>query len=350
MAGRWSTLLILTWVWTGGQVWADAREIGALRGEQRELSSLQDTLEQQRRNVLSDAGNLSALIDSLKGEESEPEELHEALRSSLVLVQRIVDIDRRMEALRVRQDSITDRLRLAYDWEIGMLIQKISQQPDRGLLGQLVIYQEEREALGNEPVGSGLQYGEEMAISPDDSPDQIRQKMELMEDIAARLRTEARQTAEQMRRLEEEHRLRTRVRVFTSEISLFDEHLPEGRVLVRASSAIVSEGGGSGALNGARGSEDFAPIEGTPPTLGDAAAGPIIEEVVVEERAVLLSQRVTAREGSIAPLGVGMGDEMALEIHKLKAHQLEIRQLEEVVRERAATFRQFLDKMLEGEE
>lgn len=346
----WWTALALAWIWTAGQAGADAREIGALRAEQRELASRQDSLEQQRRNVVRDAGNLSTRIDSLKSEKSNPEELHEALRSSLALVQRIVDVDRRMEALKVRQDSIRGRLRLEYDWEIGMLIQKISQQPDRGLLGQLVIYQKEREALGNEPVGSGLQYGEEMAISPDDSPDEIRQKMELMEDIAARLRTEARKTAEQLHRLEEENRLRTRVRVFTSEIRLFDEHLPEGRVLVRASGPVVSGNGGASALEEARGQEGFEPIRGAPPTLGDALEGSAIEAAAGAEPAALLLQRETAREGDIAPLGGGMGDEVALEIHKLKAHQQEIRQLEAVVRERAATFREFLNKMLEGEE
>ena len=49
-------------------------------------------------------------------------------------------------------------------------------------------------------------------------------------------------------------------------------------------------------------------------------------------------------------LGKGAADELMLEISKLKAHQQEISQLEAVVRERAATFRQVLTKMLEGEE
>ena len=51
------------------------------------------------------------------------------------------------------------------------------------------------------------------------------------------------------------------------------------------------------------------------------------------------------------PVYVGGGiDEVLVEIHKLKARQVEIRELEAVAKERAATFRQHLEAMLEGAE
>lgn len=350
MAGNRLMGLALVWVCAAGAIWADTHEIGALRVEQKQLTAVRDSLEEQRREVVTEAEALSARIDSLKAgtEENDLERLHEALRSSLVLVQRMVDIDNAMERLEGEQDSLKERLRLAYDWEIGVLIQKISQEPDEGLLTQLMVYQEARETLGNEPFGSSLRYGEEMAISPDDGPDEIRQKMELMEDLATRLQIESLKNMEQLQRLEEEHRLRARVRVFTSEISLFDEHLPEGRVLVRRGGPVAAAAGGGSEQEALpiRGIEEGDVLGGGFEKMDDVAVG----GALVPPQQPLLPQRELVRGGRVQPLeGLG-GDEVVLEIHKLKAHQQEIRQLEGVVRERAVIFRKHLQKMLEGEE
>jgi len=337
MIGYLLTGLTLAWIGAVGAVWAETHEIGTLRAEHKRLVAVQSSLEAQRRGVVVEAEELSARIDSLKTEGEDSEELHEALRSSLGLVQRMVDIDRELEAVKVRQDSLKGRLHLAYDWEIGVLIQKISEDPDPGLLTQLMVYQEAREALGSQPVGSSLRYGEEMAISPSDGPDEIRQKMELMEDIATRLQVEAQKTVQQLLRLEEERRLRSRVRVFTSEISLFDEHLPEGRVLVRGGGperVFAAPAAGDQVLEATRGEE-----------MKDAVGG-----ALAPPAQSLLSHRELAREGGPQPLEGLSTDDVVLEIHKLKAHQQEIRQLEQVVRERAVTFRRYLQKMLEGEE
>jgi len=349
----WCTMIAVACILGGDSAWGAAQDIGVLRTEQKRLEAIQDSLDEQRQTVVAEADELSSKIDGLKAEGSDPEELYEALRSSLVLVQRMVDIDRNVEGLKGQQDSLKEQLRLAYDWEIGMLIQKLSRQPDRGLLTQLMFYQEEREALGVGVVGTGLRYGEEMAIDPEDGPEEIRQKMELMEDIAIRLQTEAAETSEQLQRLEEEHRLRTRVRVFSSELSLFDEHLPEGRVLVR--SQVIIEEKAEGPMLGDNGFEA-------------APSSPGIEEGILEDMRgsedgsgagsgaifpvgqVLLEQREPDREGRVLSVDGVSVDDVTLEIHKLKAHQQEIHQLEGVVRERAAAFRQHLQKMLEGVE
>ena len=350
MTGNWLTGSALVWICAVGAIWADTHEIGLLRVEHKRLTAVQDSLDGQRWWVVAEAEELSARIDSLKvdAEDDDPEKLHEALRTSLVLVQRMVDIDRALERVKGEQDSLKGGLRLAYDWEIGVLIQKISQEPDEGLLTQLMVYQEAREILGNEPFGANLRYGEEMAISSEDGPDEIRQKMELMEDLATRLQIESLKNMEQLQRLEEEHRLRARVRVFTSEISLFDEHLPEGRVLVRRGGPVVAVVGGGGEQEALpiRGIEEGDVLGEGFEKMDDVAVG----GALAPSPPLLLSQRELVRGGRMQPLeGLG-GDEVVLEIHKLKAHQQEIRQLEGVVRERAVIFRKHLQKMLEGEE
>lgn len=330
-------LALLLGVGMGSKAGADPSEIGALRREYRELREKRTALSAKREAVVTAADELSARIDSLKGAGSDPDALHEALRASLGLVQRIVDIDRNLETLQSNQDSVRERLRLAYDWEIGQLIQQIDARPDEDLLAQLMVYQEERESLGTGPLPGELQYGAEMAVSPSDGPDEIRQKMELMEDVAARLRVEARNTRSQLSRLEEEHRLRSRVRVFAGEISLFDEHLPEGRILVRAQEELVADGA----------PDDRFSDERSTGVSGDQKIDTPSQVVENATRPILRGSMQTMRDGELQPFVSGV-TETAVEIQKLRVRQQELRELEAVARERAASFRAHLKRMLEG--
>ncbi len=318
-----------------GQVRADAGAFRALEAEQEQLSLAQDSLEVERLGLVQDADSLSACIDSFKAEAADSEELQEALRASLVLEQRLVEIGQQLETLEVEREALRERLRLAYDWEIGVLIQQLSRKPEKGLVQQLMIYQEAREALGEKAAATGMRYGENMDISPEDSPNQISQKVELMEDIAARLQAEARETTEKLNRLEEEHRLRARVQIFTTEIRLFDEHLPEGRVLVRVEKAVDP-------AEGLRSGQEGVTLDEPPPGFDAGLAGPTTQEVLVAR-----SELSREAHSSVEELAA---DDLILEIHKLKARQQEIHQLEAVARERAEAFRKYLRKLLEGGE
>ena len=280
------------------RVFANAADLGDLKERCRILDSQRDSLEVQRLLVAADAEALSTRVDSLKLDEENAEELQESLRSSLGLVRRMVEIDRRLVSLDARQDSIEERLRLAYDWEIGVLIQKLSAQSDKGLLIQLMVYQEAREQLGAKTFGSSLRYGEQMQIGVEDGPDEIQQKLELMEDIANRLGAEMASSAELLLRLEEEFRLRTRIGGGNGE-----EKAAAGMVFGRGEQA-----GGQVRFRGG----------------GNQAGEPSSVETTI--------------------------DEVVLEIRKLKARQQEVRQLQAVVQDRAKAFRFYLRSMLEGEQ
>ena len=145
---------------------------------------------------------LSTRVDSLKLAEEDAEELQESLRLSLGLVQRMVRIDRLLAVLDARQDSLQERLRLGYAWEIGVLIQKLSIQSDRGLLTQLMVYQEAREQLGAEIYGASLRYGEQMKIGVADGPGEIQQKLAVRDDTAHRLQADPEAKARSLRRLD----------------------------------------------------------------------------------------------------------------------------------------------------
>ena len=298
-------------------VYSDAGDIGALRTDRREAAAVRDSLEKQRRQIVAGAEALSSHIDSLKEAHGEVEELHKALRASLGLVQRLVSLDRALESVRTREDSLLEQLRVGYDWEIGVLIQQLQEQPDEGLLTQLMVYQEAREALGARTSNALLRYDEGMTISADDGPEEIRQKLELMEDLGQRLERDERSVSDHLHKMEEEYRLRSRMRTFTNEMRLFDEHLPEGR----------------GAAS-----------------LGDAESGRLVSEgAEALAPAFLRSSEVQRQEQGVVLEGVS-SDEVLLEIHKWKARHQEILELEAVVRERTVAFRRYLQEMLEGAE
>ena len=279
-----------------GSVHGDSVSLGDLKAQYRALESQRDSLAGQRLRVAAEAETLSARIDSLKLSAASAA-LQEALLSSLRLVQHMVEIEWKLVALEAQQDSLAERLCLAYDWEIGVLIQKLAGQPDQGLSVQLTLYQEAREQLGVGIRSANLHYSEQMKIEVDDGPDEIQQKQELLEDIADRLKAEWSANADLLRRLEAEHRL-----------------------CARAEQARAK----------AQRSEERVLVSGEQP----------------QEQVRLLRQDESLAEfdleSSIA--------EVALKIHKLKARQQEILQLQAVVGDRAEAFRRYLRSMLEGEE
>ena len=297
----WILFLLILGLFFPAIVCGDVADLGILKDQYRTLEAQRNILEGKRLEIEVEAEALSDRVDSLKLEE-DSEELHEALRSSLGFVRRMVEIDRRLAKLDVRKDSLAERLHLVYDWEIGVLIRKLSDQPDKGLLTQLMVYQEAREELGSKTHGSSLRYDEQMMIGGDDGPDEIQQKLDLMKDIANRLQAELGSTTQILLRLEEEYRLRT----WMGNSSLEERNVEgaKGRFFLR----------------GERQGEpvSFRDHEGAPNSEIDPVS-PSVEEVL-------------------------------LEIHKLKARQQEIRQLQTVVQDRAEAFHLYLRTMLEGKE
>ena len=292
-----SILLLVLGLALPGSALGDSSGLGDLKAQYRALESQRDSLANQRLQVAASAEALSARIDSLRLSAANSAVLQEAWRSSLRLVQHMVELDWKLVALEARQDSVAERLCLAYDWEIGVLIQKLAEQPDRGLSAQLTLYQESRELLGVGIHSANLYYSGQMKIEVDDGPDEIQQKQELLEDIADRLKAEWRANADLMRRLEAEHRLCARVERARAKARRLEE-----RVLVS----------------------------------GEQPREPV---------------RLLTQDESLAEFDLESSiAEVALKIHKLKARQQEILQLQAVIEDRAEAFRRYLRSMLEGEE
>ena len=334
---------------SGVPVSAAENDIAVLEAEHGVFALYQDSLTVERQHLVWRADSLSVVIDSLKGSDSSSGDLEEALLASLVLVQRLVQVDQRMDSLAVRWEVQREDLRRAYDFDIGRLIQELShsQRPDRNKLRRLRIYQEARDGLGTRIVPSRMQYAGQMDIGPDDGPDEISQKLELMEDIAARLKYETLDAEFCIKQLEVEQRLRQEMTFFTQEISLFDEHLPEGRILDhgRSSEAVLSQEIGPGATEIAE--VGFADAVEVSQESGVAQVD-FADAAEMPQDDVLLN-REAVRGEHLVPENINEKG-IVLEIHKLTTRCRELRELEMVIQERIDVFHAGLQQIAEGQE
>ncbi len=304
---------------------ADQSQIRALKLRGEETNSLEKQLLRERKVLQLQADSLASHIDSLKSGFTSSDLLEDAYRSAITLEHKLMALGKRLEALYTVQRDIRHKLRTAYDWEIGVLTEQYSQTQDKGLLYQLIIYQEARELLGDEMEGT-MRYGEQLDITAEDGPDEIRQKADLMEDRAEQLLGELASNSRRLRRLEEKFRLLSKVQTFTNQMNLFDEDPPESRLFHRVEQAL--------------------PAGDAEMTLGASGDGNDAQKVA----AATISGRKVAfgeRRDAAADLSA---DNVQFEILKLKTRQQELRQLEALARERAQTFRMNLDKLLTGAE
>ncbi len=223
------------------------------------------------------------------------------------LHKKLEEIDNSLDRAKAREDSLIDQLRLKYDWEIGVLIQQLQGRSDSGLLTQLMVYQEAREALGMRTSQAVLRYDEGMDIEGNDGPDEIRQKLELMEDLGKRLERDARSITRRLSRLEEAYRLRLAMQSFIR--------------------------GQQGRQRGAASQEALPVIV------------PLADESEKSRGAAFII-RAQGNEGKALD-GVP-GEALLLDIHKWKVRLQEVDELKAVVRERSATFRKHLQDMLRG--
>ncbi|MEC7842952.1 MAG: hypothetical protein VX911_08720 [Candidatus Latescibacterota bacterium] len=296
-----------------GSLAADAvvADLQALKSARRELTVRLDSLAPQRAAIEAELRTLSTVIDSLKRSTPESEQLNEVYLSLNAPMEKVSGIDSEMEKISARRDSVTDALRAAYDWEISTLFKSLSEEPDEGLLQQLIIFQDERRALGEHIVASRMRYAEDMVVNDADGPDQIRQKIQFLEGKKGLLQSEVRRVEARIKRLEAERRLAKGMSGLAEKMwALERRHLFKGRSAFKTR---ARAGEMAPAVPAATTSQ------GAPQTRAKGDSGPISNYI-------------------------------ALEIRKLYARQEELGQIVAVLEERVGTFRLHLRELLDGRE
>ena len=320
-----------------------AQTLPAVMAEWGRLKSRRDSLLAERQRLSDDVDEVSRHIDSLKtssGAARATGPLEAALRRSLGFVERLEMLDRRLETVRGALQVQSERLRSVYDDEIAQLVRRLGESPREATLKRLGQLREERRALSQvlDPP-QGASHADLLSIGEADGPEEIRQKADLMEDMASRLALEAQAVGDRLVRLDQERRLRGRVSTFTREISLFDENLPVGRSISTGETQ-PALGGGPKDSNGAdEALTDAGRYEGS-------QGGALAPEAPTE--APLVAGKETSPAGFASSPGDLPADDLQDEIARLRNRNAQLKNRMSALTKQAAVFRDRIREMLEG--
>ncbi len=193
-------LFVLLFVATSST--AQIRDLTTLQERRGLLSLSSDSLMSVRIRLVAQKDSLSARAESLWTQDPESYELLRTRTASRMLIARLRVIERRLDSLVTVGDSLDADLRDSYDWEISRLHGLLTEDGwDEGLFRQLLVFQEEREGLGNTIRASNHRFDDEdeLSISAQDGPEELRQKIEYAQDRVAYYQERQREITRQLR-------------------------------------------------------------------------------------------------------------------------------------------------------
>jgi len=317
---------------------ASAESLDSLQTEHTRLEEVRDSLFTQRAILAARLDTLANQIYRLKRADTGgvAETLQQALRQTLELADRIERVDMAFEVVRTALSHLRQKLRAHYDREIGAAIAALEQGPDADRAGRLRALQRARGALEEGGMEIRLAEAQMLVVREDDGPDEIRQKADLMEDMATQTRVKTDAVMRRIKRLEEERRLRIRMATLRGELDFFDEAVLEGRSL---SPEQAVEGTGGVSLDEA----DPAPENAM------AAAGVTDERSGSDDatETVFVVGREIGVPYAQTPPEVLSSDDLVSEIARLKGLQKALTTREQALKQRAEAFRKHLQRMLE---
>lgn len=309
---------------TGTAVLGQVNELDKLRLDQALALEAQDSLVQERARLLQLGAEVSEVIDSLKMSAPRAQAFTDASLWAMELNTQLGQVNLQLEVLAGRHDSLEASLRAAYDWEISRLLGLLAEAWDEGLVVQLAIYQEERQALGFDLAATEMRYGPDMTISDQDGPEEIEEKADLMRD---KLRMARRDLGQIERRIEY---LTRQVEVASRLLWQHDSPSPARGALRDMLTARLAVDG-----------------EARAPEVESAAEAPGRRgrQVQVIPEASPGVMRLREQGGGSANLAIRS---LQLEVSRLKAREQEIRQFEAVYANRIETFERRRQALLTG--
>ncbi len=321
---------------------AAAESLDSLQTEHTRLEAVRDSLLTQRVGLVTKLDTLANQIYRLKRADTGgvAETLQRALRQTLELADRIERVDMAFEAMRTALSHLRQKLRAQYDREIGAAIVAMEKQPDTATADRLRALQRVRGAL--EEKGAEIRPAEVqmLVVREDDGPGEIRQKADLMEDMAAQTQVKADAVGRRIKRLEEERRLRVRMSTLRGELDFFDEAVLEGRSL-SPGRAVEGTGGVLPDATVAAGETSERSEFGVTETVAD-----LLESGSTPKRVVAIGREISLPHAQTPP-EVLSSDDLISEIARLKGLQKALTTREQALKRRAEAFRKYLQQMLE---
>ena len=343
-----------------GLVWslsfsASAESLDSLQTEHTRLEEVRDSLRTQRAILAVRLDTLANQIYRLKRADTGgvAETLQQALRQTLELADRIERVDMAFEVVRTALSHLRQKLRAHYDREIGAAIAALEKEPDAAKAGRLRALQRARGALEEGGMEIRLAEAQMLVVREDDGPDEIRQKADLMEDMAAQTRVKADVVVRRIKRLEEERRLRIRMATLRGELDFFDEAVLEGRSLspgqaVEGTDGVLLDEAGPAPENALPDAMAAAGVTDERSGSDDATetVTGLLEPGSTTERVFVVGREIGVPYAQTPP-EVLSSDDLVSEIARLKGLQKALTTREQALKQRAEAFRKHLQRMLE---
>ena len=295
----------------------------------------QRVLREERRAVRARIGRIAREVDSLK--QTTPRSaatgrLRATLAEAVIWVDRDESLGRDLNLVADRLKRLRAEARQAVERDLTRMADALSADPPgSGALRQLERLRTiGRHLQSNAMESSELSVQERVKIYNSDGPDEIRQKADLVWDMADHVGREAETARHRLKELALEKRLRRSLSRFAGDVALFDEALPTTRAITTGRKA---SGQGEGLLVGPEGDGTLDRTEGIAPP-------PVTEEGTTGSE--ILRGPATRR----AHPGEAGGLEAEILLAETRMRALALR--EEQLRTQAEAFRGILRDMLEA--
>lgn len=307
------------------------------------LATTRDSLVKRQQVLQKKSDSLAVVIEGLKRQHAggvASGALAQALRQSLLFTIQLEEVYEQELGVRRHISLRHKMLRDVVGVELDRLVGELGGKPDTQHVRTLRALQTVWQRVANESDPNPVPV---LTIEADDTPGDLRIKKELMSDVSQQLIAENREIDQQIKRLEEERRLRARLNTFANEFGLFDETLSQGRALTaQTRQEIVTEPSAP--------SEEpnfgLAGIAG-PPDGGAASDGTLSREEGDLTTAPNIGREILL-DGMPVP-GEKSGDALSQELQKLMGRKAAIAKQQALVLERIARFEHYLKQLLEGD-
>ena len=226
--------------------WAAEDRISLL---QKEISTLEDQkgrLEAKKQKFMDEGDKLSREIEELKMQSRGGlgiigrYKLTRKLRKAQALSEKIQILERDINDVESGIDSKKKSLGREYDRQIDILLKKLNEasktEESREILEKLRQYQSAKEELAKQDEEEPAEYLDVSRIEIEelDSPQEIREKADLLNDVAGKMGNGIETLSARIERLKGELETRAKLGEFAEEISFFGERVSKEEIVAAA--------------------------------------------------------------------------------------------------------------------
>ena len=226
--------------------WAAEDRISVLKKEISTLEDQKGRLEAKKQKLMDEGDKLSREIEELKMQSRGGlgiigrYKLTRKLRKAQALSGKIQIFEKDIHDVESGIDSKKKSLEREYDRQIDILLKKLNEasqaEESRDILERLRQYQSAKEQLAEQDEEEPAEYLDvsKIEIEEFDGPQEIREKADLLNDVADKMGNGVETLSARIERLKGELETRTKLGEFAEEISFFGERVSKEEIVAAA--------------------------------------------------------------------------------------------------------------------